>query len=231
MKKIALCVLTFLLIAGFSSCKKDNGVQLVVFADSFIKSVNSANSQVKYGLISYISASKSMTSVGLTGPSTQNLPMNKYNNEGTSYTLETDTSLYTTVPPAAGIYSFNAKFADGTEQVLTNNLTSSVIAPPVITSLALATDKQSVIVKWNAVTAAQAYSIRITKGGTEVYTYPPFADNTGNSTLQAGIPISVFSGGIPGTFDIEVVSLLYESTQYDLLQAEGSSTQSVTITN
>lgn len=63
--------------------------------------------------------------------------------------------------PATGDYVFNAIYSDGQSQVFYDKLTTDYILPPVIKVCEYVTSSQRVDVKWDAVSKADVYNIKL----------------------------------------------------------------------
>jgi len=215
-----------LILAGFSACEQTT-VTNVATADAFIKTIiNQVDTLfgVAHSVVSY----NRILSASVKSPSGDSIALPGNADAGISIYKEPSVSSgdYSKSLPLAGTYTYDVTFKDKTKQVLNNTLGADFLLPAEIDSLGLATDGQSIVLKWNPVQGAQFYQIRVTIGNTEVIAAKLYSAEQG---LEVQFPISYFSRYMPGTFTIELDGLLFESTTYSLLQAMSVSYGSITL--
>lgn len=226
MDKIPLAVMIILVLFGFSACQPTTVVN-VATADAFIKTIISQGDTL-FGVAHSVFSYNRMSAVAVKTPGGDSIPLTGIVDGGISIYKDPSVALgdFTKVLPSAGIYTYDVTFKDKTLQVLTNSLGADFILPPQIDSLAESADGQSVILKWSTVPGAQLYQIRVTKGNTEVI---PAKLYSTTGILEVQFPITSFTHYMPGTFNVELDALLFESSDLMLLQAMGITNGSITL--
>jgi len=240
MKKLYLYALLSFVLAGLGGCEKATIVDQAT-ADAFIQSIKNPKdtAQVLFAVVhsvfSYylMSGASVVAPVTLASPDTITTHLINYANMGNSFY---NNPVYSSSLPTPGTYSYSVTFKDRQVLTLTNTLLYTILIPPYITSLTK-NGTNSIDISWNAVTNAQAYQVKVTKGtvtgpsATLVYYAAPFVDtsNPKSSNLTIEIPLSAITPYGLGTYTFEVDALLYESTVGGSLQAIGTSTKAITL--
>ena len=241
MKKLHLITFISFILVSLSGCEKATIVDQAT-ADAFIQSVKNPNdtAQVVFALVHSVFSYNLMTGVNVSAPittgSTDTITTNliNYANMGNSFY---NNPVYLTSLPTPGAYSYKVTFKDGQVISFTNTLTYNILIPPNITFLIKSAASDSIYISWKAVTNAQAYQIKVTKGtkigpsATQVFYDAPFIDTSNplRSNLTVGVPQSALISYGTGTYTFEVDALLYESAVGGSLQAIGTSTQTITL--
>jgi hypothetical protein len=229
MKKLHVLAVGAVMMFGLAGCEKTK-VANQAAADVFVKAIRNPldTSKTVYAAIHSVFSYNSMTSVGVTSPGGATMQLTDFDNSGMSFYNEPADTAYKPTPPTTGVYNYIVKFYDGEQLSYTNTLLNSIIAPVIITSLAKSAGGDSVYIAWKAVTDAQGYQFKITKGITQVYYQKPFSISGSNP--RVGFPLSGFTSFGPGTFTFELDALLFESaTVYDYLQAIGSAKKDIVL--
>jgi hypothetical protein len=210
MKNLSLSFLVVLIMVFSFSCKKgDTGNDAV--ADVFVRSLM-YNNMLAYSTVFSVTALNGMTAVTAEGPGIPAFSLADHFGDGTAFLKDSsmEGGPYSHTPPPTGIYTFHVTFNDGSQKVYTNNLSSTILLPPVIDSLykkPFGLD-QSVRLKWEPVVGAQYYQIRISCGQNEIQ--PWGLNMTPGSELAYERLIENFSSYLPGTLTFEVRAVLYE---------------------
>lgn len=224
--KIPLPALIILFLLGLSSCQQTT-VTNTATADVFIKTIINQGDTL-FGTAHSLVSFNRIASAAVKTPKGDSIPITGTTDGGIS--VYKDPSLergdYKKVLPLAGIYTYDVTFKDKTTQVVTNTLGTDYVLPPVINSLVKSADGQSVVLDWSSVQGAQLYQIRITSGNNEVI---PATLYSPTGVLEVQFPITSFSRYMPGTFTVELDALLFESADFRLLQAMGTSNGTITL--
>lgn len=223
MERMKLSVMVILILAGLSSCRKTSatdGADVDVFVKSMVKDGLSL-----YGASHFVVGTDAMKSVAVHSPDGVTDSLVSYDSSNLYYHLEPNLGLgtYSTTPPVPGTYTYHIKFNDGTEKSFTNVLGSNYLTAPTIVSIAESTDSNSIALKWNAVTGAQAYEVIVTKGGVQIYS-SPYLDP---SLYEYDLAINYLSAYTPGTFTFELDAVTFESTTSQYIQAISTTTTTI----
>ena len=230
MRKLHLLALVALIMVGLAGCEKAT-VTNEATADAYIKSIKNAQGVSVYVVVHSVFSYNVMKSVNVTSPDGTTKQLNNYQNAGNSFFNEPVDADYQSLVPAAGAYTYTVTFNNGEVITYTNTLGSDVILPPTITSLAKTAAGDSVYIAYDAVAGTHGYQIKIMKGTDLIYSSDPFSDtsNPKKANLKIGFKISNLTSGGTGTFTFDVTGLLYETTNYDYLQAVSDATKDIAL--
>jgi len=180
-------------------------------ADVFVRSQKYNNTDSYSAVFSVISFSQ-MVGVTVDIPNGSSITLSDQNNDGLSFIKDTSltTELYSHVPPPSGIYTFHVNYADGTQKVYTNTLSSDYLLPPVVDSLYKMPDGKILRLKWNPVSGADAYQLRISSGHNEILPWMEYPNATLSFYQQY---LSQFSSWLPGTITFEIRGVKRESNK------------------
>lgn len=224
MKNLSLSLLVIAILSVFSSCKKNdprNDAEADVFARSLIY-----NGEVGYSTVHSVVSSVPMTAV--TADTPEGVTISLYDHDGTGTAFFKDTSmagLYPNLePPVPGLYTYHVTFENGEQKDFTNTLSDGFLTPPVIDSLYVTQDGQSLRLKWEPVAGADAYQIRISSGQNIIYPWLQFADPSGMYTERL---IAYLIDYLPGTITFELRAMKYESDEEKYVQSFGYSSASI----
>jgi hypothetical protein len=216
-----------LILMTFCGCEQTT-VTNVATADVFIKTIINEGDTL-FGTAHSVVSFNRMSFVSVKSPAGDSIPLPGNVDGGISIyknpSLSSDD--YSKVLPLTGTYTYNVKFKDKSQQVFNNTLGADFLLPAVIDSLFKSSDGQSLVLKWSPVQGAQFYQIRVTTGNTEVIPAKLYSSTGGDEEVQ--FPIASFSQYMPGIFTFELDALLYESTNYLLLQAMSNSNGSISL--
>ncbi len=213
-----------LVILGFISCDKVT-VTNHATADVFIKSI-SYQGNILFGVAHSVFSYNGISQVSLKTPQGDTLLLSSKVDEGLSFFKDPsfDSGDFNINPPASGLYSYRVTFKDKTQTVLTNTLGANYLLPAKIDSFGISSDGRFIVLKWNPVSEAQGYQIRVVKGNTEVV---PARSYYELNPLRIEFPFSSFMPYLPGTFTVEVDAILFESAAHQQLQALSVSKDSI----
>jgi hypothetical protein len=228
MRKLYKLALWALIMLGLSGCEKIK-IQNEASADVFIKAIKNAEGIIVYAPLHSVFSYNTITSASVKSPDAKTMQLANYDNSGNSFFNEPQAADYLTSIPATGSYTYTVLFSDGEEKTYTNSLSSAIISPANITSLAKTANGDSVYIKWDAIANVHAYQLKITKGTSQIYYQTPFSDGSVplKSSLKIGFLVSSLNSSGPGTYTFDLSGLLFETTAYDYLQAVSSSTKNV----
>ena len=142
------------------SCLTEPKFEFEGYGDVYIqkKLVNGVNKYVPYY---FAYANTGLSSVILTLPSATQVNLSPYQNDYYTFSNNPSASDYGNSIPAAGNYSFNVTTMDGDVKVMSDVLTADEIAVPVITEAAFKAASGGIYMKWNAVSGANAYNVKL----------------------------------------------------------------------
>jgi len=230
MKKIHLLTIVALIMVVLLGCEKAK-IQNQATADVFVKAIKNSQGATVYAIVHSVFSYNVMTGVSVKSPSGATMQLTNFENGGNSFFNQTTDADYLPVPPAVGNYVYSVKFTDGEELSYTNSLSSSVIEPANITSLAKSANGDSIYIKWDAILNTHAYQIKVMKGTTQVFNQPAFADVSVplKQNLRMGWYLANLNSSGPGTYTFELDGLLFESSSYDYIQAISTSTKNISL--
>ena len=224
MERIKLAFLVILVLSGLSSCRKESAADQAS-VDVFVKTIIKDGIQY-YGASHFVVGTDAMKSVAVSSPDGVTDSLFSYDSSNLYYHLDPSINFgtYYTTPPTSGTYTYSIKFNDGLVKSFTNVLATTHLVPPTIESLVKSTDGTTVNLKWDAVPGAEAYAVKVTKGGIQAYSVPSYIDP---SILEYDLPITSLSTYAPGTFTFEIDAILFESTTSASYQSIGASTANI----
>ena len=230
MRKLYFLAFGVFIILGMAGCEKAT-VTSQASVDTFIKSIRSPKdtSHIVYTAIHSVFSYNLIASASVVEPGGTTLQLSDVDKTGLSFYNVPADSTYSITLPILGTYVYTVTFKDKEVITYNNSLSSSTIQPPIITSLVQSANTDSVYISWKAISNAQAYQLRVTKGGNQVYFQAPFADSSTppRAVLRLGYAKSSFTSNGSGTYTFEVDAMLFETTDYTYLQAMGSSKQNI----
>ena len=223
-------MLTFivLIIFGMSGCEKAT-VENQASGDVFVKSIKNASGITVYKAVHSVFSYNQMTAVTVQTPEGLTESLNSHDSNGNSFFNEPAESDYVAIAPTTGAYIYTVKFSNDETKTYSNTLTVATIQPALITSLVKSADGDSVYISWNAITSADAYQLKISRGTTQVYYQPAFQDGSTplKASLRLGLPLVTVTAGVSGTYTYELTGILFENTDYEYLQAISTSTKDI----
>jgi hypothetical protein len=139
--------------------------------------------------------------------------LKSYDNTYLSFVNEPDLEDYETTPPMSGTYTYNVKFSNGEESVVSNSITSPFVAPAQNVAVTEVTESNvtTVNLTWDAVDNVDYYSIKATQGTTTIYSLSGSLEAGENGEVK--FPISGFSAYIPGTINFEIIAVDQEEQE------------------
>jgi len=230
MKKLQGITLIILALFALAGCEKQ-AVDKTASADVLVKAIKNAQGNTVYTTIHSVFSYNKMTSVGVIAPGGRTFELTNFANAGNSFFNQPAETDYSSNPPTVGTYNYTVRFEGGEEKIYYNSLSSAVVQPAEITSLAKNAMGDSVYIYWKAIADTDGYQMKVMKDSTQIYYQQPFQDvsNPKKLVLRLGLPIAVFSPTGPGTYTFEISGLLYESTAYQYLQAISTSSQNIVL--
>lgn len=224
--KMKLPVLILLMGLSLLACQKEKRLDDGV-ADVYVKTIL-IDGQPAYAIAHYVLGYSALSSVTVYNPDATTEQLASYDNSYTLFYSEPSLSSYSLTMPSAGTYSYKARFDDGIEKTLTDQVSGTFILPPTITSIAKTEDNARVKLIWAPLTGAEYYRFSISKNGTNVYTSQIFAlvDNTAN-TIE--VPITVIPSYASGTYTFELAAYKYQSLTDGKIQSMSTTTADIAL--
>ena len=223
MKKLHVLLGMGLILMGFVSCNTKSSPDYSTTVDVFSQTTVYNNDTV-HGIVYSVITLTPAASVEVQTPDGQTVPLDSYDGSGYSYYKQTPDSLMTSSVPVAGTYTFTVNFSGGMTATDTNTLTSDFLYPPHIVTAEYQSSTGGVYLKWDAVTNADGYQIKVFSGDTQVYNIAPFSGST-----EITIPTSYLSNYVPGTLKFEIIALKFESSAYTSIQTISTTNRNITI--
>ncbi len=213
-----------LLVLVLISCKKDK-LNDIADADVYVKTIFNDGEPV-FGIVHYVFGYSKMSSVIVEFPGGTEDQLTAYDSGKTVYYLEPLIGLgtYSGTPPTHGTYTYKVTFESGIQKSFTNELGTSYLLPPTITSLVKSSGSQSVTMSWEPLTGAEYFQLSITQNGTTLYTSNPFSPPS-NNTIE--IPLSFIPSYTPGVYTYQLDAVIYESISSGKIQAISSASTSI----
>lgn len=228
MKKLHVLLGIGLILMGLVSCNTKSSPDYTTTVDVFSHTTVYNNDTV-HGIIYSVITLAPVASVEVQTPDGQTVPLESYGGSSYSYYKDTPDSEMTASLPVAGTYTFTVNFSDGMSTTDVNTLSNDFLYPPHIITAEYQTDTRGVYLKWDKVTDADGYQVKVFNGDTQVYNIPPFAGSTGQDTFDLTIPVSEIQNYVPGTLKFEVIALKFETSAYTSIQTISNTNRNITI--
>ena len=204
-------VLLVLMTPLFTGCKEDDPQ---VFASSgvIVRSVLD-NGVPVYALIQQVQSNTPMDTAIVTDPTGSTYGLMKYKGDPYNFRLEPALESYSKTPPREGPFTYQVKFNTGEQLSLPNSIVLPYIVPAqnMAVSTNTADSPQSVMLTWDAVPNAEAYSFEVTSSTERIFhSHHLFTLEQGkNGSIK--FPLSEFSTYKGKTIQFKVIA-------YDLIQ-------------
>lgn len=154
----------------FTSCLSDKDYEPTAYGDVFIKAVQLTDSTVGYQLQLYAYSWSEMQNVSVVRQKDSAVFELDTIDYKYTYAWRPAENSYLPQAPVEDKYFFEILYDDGTEQVVTDYLSASVILPPEIKKLQWNDENKSIEVEWEAVSNVHLYSVTlIDSSGSVVY--------------------------------------------------------------
>jgi hypothetical protein len=167
---------------------------------------------VVYSAVHQVLANVPMDTVIVTDPIGAVYGLHK--NEGNPYEflLEPELDDYRATPPTEGPFTYKVKFQGGEEKSFSNSIMDPYVTPSQNISVKVATvnNQQTVELAWDAVPNAEAYSVSVTSGTTQIYYSNQLFTLASGENGKINFPLSGFSGYTGQTIEFKVIA-------YDLI--------------
>lgn len=144
-----------------TSCLNDKNYEQTAYGDVFIKAVQLNDSTVGYQLQLYAYSWSEMKSVSVVAQKDSEVYVLDTIDYKYTYAWRPAETNYLPQAPAEDKYFFEILYEDGTEQVVTDYLSASVILPPKIKKLLWNEENKSIEVEWEAVPNTHLYSVTL----------------------------------------------------------------------
>ena len=211
---------------SFTGCEKTKVVNIAT-VDTFIRSIKSPadTSKTVYAVIQSAFSYNLIASVTAVAPAGETLTLTNPSKSGNSFYYTPADSAYSVSLPTLGTYNYTVTFKNKEEITYTNVLSSSVLPPPTIISIAKSADLDSVYITWKALANVNAYQLKVSKGNTPVFYQPPFMDTSNplKPILKMGFSMGTFSSTGTGVYTFNLDGMLFENSDNTYIQAVGSS--------
>jgi hypothetical protein len=173
---------------SISSCI-DSETDPVGFGDAFILvEIVNQDTLMGLGLHAFSYSEFSSVNVQVTGHSDLVYTLQPYLGFKQDFVWNTPLAEYKNAPPVSGDYVFNATFKGGQTQTFLDNLSTTIVYPPVITSCEYVAASDLVDVEWVTVTNADSYNVKLLAENGDILFVSPFS---------TGLPTTIPSGKIP----------------------------------
>jgi len=169
MKTTALSVLRIIIILSmgiyFHSCD-DNDTTFTAYADVFVQK-EKVDDVAKYAKVCYIYAYSPMNSATVTLPNGTDMELEAYETNNYFYN-EANSSVYEELFPFTGTYYFTATYDEGQVFESSDILEPNELELPNITSIFYDNDYEWLFLKWDDVSEADAYIVRMYSSDGEI---------------------------------------------------------------
>jgi len=218
-----------LAIAVLASCKKADE-QATGIGDAVIVAKKSGTNTV-YGLSLYaytFSTFKSVQAVSSLAPE-KTFNLNSFQSYKSNFYYETPDASYTTTPPAAATYNFSATFENGVLDTFQDELSTKVLALPVIDTCLYYSSRHALRLTWGKVTDAFSYSINILDGEKIVFGSVELSNKVQSFAISAngGGWLSGFTPVSGKTYTVRMNAFLFEE-QNDAYNVQAISVKDTT---
>jgi hypothetical protein len=232
MKKLYYLIIGVLISISFTGCEKAKVVSIAT-VDTFIRSIKNPadTSKTVYAAIHSAFSYNLITSVTAVTPGKQTLTLSNPSQSGNSFYYTPVDSAYSESLPTLGTYNYTVTFKDKEVIKYSNVLSSSVLQPPTIISIAKSADLDSVYITWKALANVGAYQLKVNKGNIPVFYQPPFMDKSNplKQVLKMGFSIGSFLSTGSGVYTFNLDGILFETSDNTYIQAVGSSHIDITL--
>jgi hypothetical protein len=153
--------LLLILVLFLSSCLTSPKFKFEGYSDVYMQKKKIGGVD-KYLTYYFAYANTTITSAIVATPGTGGtVTLSPFQSDTYTFCNNPSASSFVTSPPTAGNYTFTVTTGDGEVQELTDNLTTTELAVPVITEASFKTSGIGIYIKWNAVSNASAYNVKL----------------------------------------------------------------------
>ena len=207
---LASVMLFALMTQLVTGCKMDEP-QAFATSGVIVRSVMDKGVPV-YALIQQVQSNTPMDTAIVTDPTGSSYGLVKNQGDPYDFRLEPALESYSTNPPKAGPFTYKVKFNTGEQLALPNSIELPYILPAqnIAVSKNSADNPQSVVLTWDAVSNAEAYSFEVTSGTDRLFhSHHLFSLEPGkNGSIE--FPLSEFSA-------YKGKTILFKVVAYDLI--------------
>jgi hypothetical protein len=207
---LASVVLLALMTQLVTGCKEDEP-QAFASSGVIVRSVMDKGVPV-YALIQQVQSNTPMDTAIVTDPTGSTYGLVKYHGDPYDFRLEPALESYSANPPKAGPFTYRVKFNTGEQLSLPNSIEMPYILPAqnIAVSKNAADNPPSVVLTWDAVPNAEAYSFEVTSGTDRLFhSHHLFTLEPGkNGSIK--FPLSEFSA-------YKGKTILFKVVAYDLI--------------
>lgn len=170
------------------------------------------NGVAVYATVHQVLSNLPMDTVLVTDPSGTVYGLHK--NIGNPYDFILDPAIeqYSATPPTEGPFSYKVSFSNGQEKVYANSIQDPYILPSqnITVTKATVNNQEALVLAWDAVPNAEAYSFTVSSGDTRIYYSDQLFTLASGENGRINFPLSGFSGYTGQTIQFKVVA-------YDLI--------------
>jgi hypothetical protein len=167
---------------------------------------------VVYGTLHQVFTNIPMDTVIVTDPSGAVFGLHKNEGNPHIFLLEPELSQFRATPPMEGAFTYKVRFQNGVEKSFSNSISDPYLTPSQNISVTQATvnNVQAVVLSWDAIPNADAYSFTVTAGTTQIYNSDQLFTLVQGQNGKINFPLSGFSSYTGQT-------ILFKVIAYDLI--------------
>ncbi len=209
-QKIGKLLMVFLIVAGMASCNDDDDKAPFTVIGETVTLKKMVDDTARYAVAYYAYGNYAMTSASVKFPSGDSIALSAMEGYKQTFYKDPASADYSKDTPEEGTFTF-AVVNEGIKHTATDKLEVKDFDIPTITELTANTGNSSISVKWDKVTNADGYVIRL-KDDEDKVIFSAFAPNTSVNFVissSTGLKETLVSGE---TYTVDFQALLYEDT-------------------
>jgi len=210
-QKIGKLLMMLLIVAGLASCNDDNDTEPFEVFGETVTLKKMVNDTVNYAVAYYAFGNYPMTSAKMKFPSGDSISLTDTETSKQTFYKEPDPTDYSKNTPTEGTYTFTV-VNEGITHTATDELEIQDFDIPDITEVTPGTSNASLTVKWDKITNADGYVVRLKNDEDETIFVSTLLPSTSSNYIissSTGFSKQFESGK---TYTVELQALLFEDT-------------------
>jgi len=213
-QKIGKLFMMFLIVAGFASCNDDNDTEPfdAIGEVVTIKKMDMEADTVVYARAYYVYGNQPMSSAKVSLPEGGTITLTDTDTNKRTYFKEPDAADYSTDAPQTGDFTFTVVNED-IESTFAETTELKTLDIPEITEVTPSVSSGIITVKWDKVTDADSYVVRLKDDeGETVFVGTLLSSSVNNYQIASSTGTFTQSLVVGNTYTVDLQAILYEDT-------------------